>query len=142
MKTTNDLMNTISDKVTDSKQLDKYIDDISSTYDLSFTDYFDKTMLSHNMKKSQLVRESGISRTYLYQMLNGTRKPGRDNAITLCIASHFTLDETIRCLEILNEGILYPKVVRDSLIIYAISHKMSVPETNDLLFSKNEATLN
>lgn len=141
MKTTNDLMNTLTYKVQTPEELNKYIDNIDKYKDIDFITYFDTIMKKHNHKKSDLAKNSNISRTYVYQLLNGSKKPSRDNIITLCITSEFTLEETIRCLEISNEGILYPKSKRDSLIIYSINHKLTINETNELLFKEKEATL-
>ena len=142
MKTTNDLLNVLNNKVDTPKDLDKYIEKLDKYNSDDFVKYFSEIMNKHKIKKSDLVKRSGIDRTYFYQILNGTRKPGRDNAIALCVASGLSFEETIRCLEILKEGILYPKNRRDSIIIYSINHKLSLNETNDLLFSKKEATLN
>ena len=142
MKTTNDLLDVLSNKVDNTKDLDRYIDKLDKYNSDDFVKFFAESMSKHKIKKSELVKKSGIDRTYFYQILNGTRKPGRDNALALCIASGLSLDETIRCLEILKEGVLYPKDKRDSIIIYSINHKLSLNETNDLLFSKKEATLN
>ena len=140
MKTTNDLLNVLNETTTNDN-LDTYLDNIEKYQGMNYYDYFDALRSKHNIKKSDIARDSGISRTYCYQILNGTRKPGRDNAIALCIAARFTLSETIRFLEILNLGILYPKIKRDSIIIYSINRSLSVQETNELLYSKKEATL-
>ncbi|MBR3042214.1 MAG: helix-turn-helix transcriptional regulator [Eubacterium sp.] len=140
MKTTNDLLDILNDTQTE-ENLKSYLDSIDSYKDMNYYDYFETIRIKHNIKKSEIAHKSGISRTYCYQILNGTRKPGRDNAIALCLATHFTLSETIRFLEILNLGILYPKVKRDSLIIYSINRGFSVQETNELLYNQKEATL-
>lgn len=140
MKTTNDLLEILNKTETDNN-LETYLDNIEKYRDNNFTDYFESLRVKHGVKKSDIAHESGISRTYCYQILNGTRKPGRDNLIALCIASHFTFSETIRSLEMLNLGILYPKNKRDSIIIYSINRGLSVQETNELLYNKQEATL-
>lgn len=142
MKTTNDLMDTLTRNIDNKDELDTYIDDISKYSDINLVDYFTERMKAHNVKKNELVRKSNISRTYTYQILNGTRNPGRDNLIALCIAAGFTLEETIRCLEISKLGTLYPKDARDSIIIYSINHQMSLADANNLLFNKNLRVLN
>ncbi|SEP94172.1 hypothetical protein SAMN02910369_00940 [Lachnospiraceae bacterium NE2001] len=140
MKTTNDLLEVLNE-IEDKTTLNDYLANIEKYKDLNYIDYFETVMNSHNIKKNELVNASGLSRTYCYQLINGTRKPGRDNALTLCIAAHFTLAEAIRYLELLELGTLYPKNIRDSIIIYAINRELTVQETNDLLYSKNEKTL-
>ena len=140
MNTTNDLMDILKDTRT-NENLDMYLVDIEKYKDMNYQDYFENIRKNHDVPKKEIAHTSGISRTYCYQILNGTRKPGRDNAIALCLSAHFTLPETIRFLEILQLGILYPKDIRDSIIIYSINRGLSVQETNELLYSKKEATL-
>ncbi|MCR5104169.1 MAG: helix-turn-helix transcriptional regulator [Eubacterium sp.] len=140
MNTTNDLMEVLNDTQT-NENLDIYLEDIEKYKDIHYQDYFESIREQHGVSKNELAHESGISRTYCYQILNGTRRPGRDNAIALCIAAHFNLPETIRFLEILKLGILYPKDQRDSIIIFSINRGFSVQETNELLYSKKEAIL-
>ena len=140
MKTTNDLMTTINN-ITDKETLDLYLKTIKKYKDLNYLEYINAIISDHGISKNDIVKASEINRTYCYQILNGTRKPGRDNAIAIALSSQFTLAETITLLELLEIGTLYPKNTRDSIIIYAINRNMSVKETNELLYSKNEKTL-
>jgi len=141
MRTTNDLLNVLNSEIKNESDLDSYIERIDEYQGLDYMSYFESIRTRHGTKKNTIAKSSGISRTYCYQMMNGSRRPGRDNAISLAIAAGFTLEETLRYLELLEEGILYAKNKRDALIIYSISHKSSVSETNELLYSKGEKTL-
>ena len=141
MKTTSDLMKILNSKVNTTQDLEKYIEEIESFNPTDFVPYINETLKKHGIKKNTLAKTSNIYRTYLYQILNGSRKPGRDHILSICIAAGFTIEETIRCLEIINEGILYPRNKRDSIIIFAINHKYDVSQTNELLYNNNEKTL-
>ena len=67
------------------------------------------------------IKESGLP-DYAYQIVNGTRNnPGREKIICLCIAAHMNITETKRALEIAQAGILYPKNIRDAIIIKHIN---------------------
>lgn len=67
------------------------------------------------------IKESGLP-DYAYQIVNGTRSnPGREKIICLCIAAHMNITETKRALEIAQAGILYPKNIRDAIIIKHIN---------------------
>ncbi len=145
-------MNITADKKTDDllliiKQaenegdLKRYISDTTEYAGRSFTEYFEALLEERNISKADMVKRSGIERTYTYQLLNGTRVPGRDNLLRLCIGAQLTLEETTRCLEMLSLGILYAKNARDAVIIYAICRGMSVEETNALLYDMKKATL-
>lgn len=59
--------------------------------------------------------------------------------ISLCVEAD--LRETDRLLRLSDSSALYPKIRRDALIIYAISHKMSMEDTNHLLIRNEETPL-
>ncbi len=140
MKTTNDLLN-ILNETKDPNALNSYLADIEKYKDLNYIDYYETILKENNIQKSDIVRLSGLDRTYCYQLMNGTRKPGRDYAIILSIAARMNIGQVIRYLELLNLGTLYPKNIRDSIIIYSINREMTVIETNELLYTKGEKPL-
>ena len=140
MKTTNDLMN-ILNEIESDKSLDEYLEKIEKYKDLNYLEYYLTVIKDHSVSKNDVVKDSSLNRTYCYQMLNGTRKPGRDNAIALSIAGKLNIAETVRYLELLGLATLYPKDMRDSIIIYAINRGLTITETNELLYSKKEKTL-
>ena len=135
MKDTSDFYNELKEADSE-KALDKIMHD-NSFKALSFVEYYNALIESRGLSKNKVIKASGISRTYAYQLLNGLRQPGRDNAIVLCIAGGLDIDETNRCLTLLKTGILYAKDPRDAIIIYSITNRMSLEDTNALLYRKN-----
>lgn len=107
----------------------------------SFSEYFCSYILKNNIVESDLIHASQIQRNYAYQILNGTKKPGRDKVLALCIAAQMSLDETQRALTLSNSGKLYPRRKRDSIIIFAIDKKISVQQTNELMYEEDEMPL-
>ncbi len=95
----------------------------------------------YGLKNSEAFKRAEIERTYGYQILNGTRKPGRDKIVALGLACHFNLKEVQTALSISGEGTLYYKNRRDAVLIYCINQKKTVPETRDLLESFEFASL-
>lgn len=93
------------------------------------------------MPPAELIERAHLQRNYGYQILNGTKRPGRDKVIALCLALHLSFEETQRALTISKEGILYPKNLRDSVLIFSIHQKLSVMDTNALLDERGEAPL-
>lgn len=140
MKTrkTKDLEKVLS-TIQDEDTLHQYLKDIKNINEASFYEYY--ASQTKNYEKSELVQDSGIERSYCYHILNGTKKPSRDKILCLCIAAKFDTEQTKRALEIANEGILYAKSSRDTLIQYAINQKLSVIETNILLEEHQEKVL-
>ena len=129
---TGDLLNKLTS--TDSPEdLDLYLEQIRDKYPKDLSSYV-KTILSEkSMSTADMQKKSGIDRTYIYQIMDGSKHPGRDKIIAIAIACEMTLAECQRALEIAQEGILYAKSRRDSLIIYAINKKLTIMELNALL---------
>lgn len=128
----------ILNQAENSEGLKKYLEDTADYSNTDFHTYFNNLLEKKQISKSDMVQRSGIERTYLYHILNGSRTPGRDNTLRLCIGAGLSLEETMRCLELLSIGILYAKNKRDSIIIYSINRKFSVDETNSLLYEMGE----
>ena len=120
-------------------ELNKYTENLSEqSENLSLSEYFTTFLRLHNILESDLIRSSQIQRNYAYQILSGTKNPGRDKVLALCLAAHMNYDETQRALALGGVGKLYPRRKRDSIIIFALNQKLSVQQTNELLFEENE----
>lgn len=140
-KTTDNLLKQLSDVSTVS-ELHKYTSAAAKAgYKLTFHEYLSDILNSSSLSARELIHRSGIQRNYAYQILNGTKRPGRNKVLSLCIAAGLTLDETQKALTIAGEAILYPKSKRDSILIFCINKKSSVQQTNELLYELNEDIL-
>lgn len=136
-KNTTELLNRLK-STTDIKELENYINSIDNYNYTDFAKYILSKCDEKGIKKSILIQNAGISRTYGYQILNGDKNPSRDKIIKLCISAKLNLDETERALAIAKVGKLYAKDPRDSAIIFAINKGLSVMDTNNFLFNLNE----
>lgn len=112
--------------------------DFIHKYEKSFekcdvVDYFERILKNKGLKKSEVIQQADIERTYGYQLLNGTKKPSRDKLIQLCMGAKLKVEETQMALKRTGFAPLYPKNKRDCIIIYAIKSGKSVSETDALL---------
>lgn len=107
----------------------------------SFLEYFFHILKEKEINESTLIHNSQIQRTYAYQILNGTKNPGRDKVIALCLAAQMNLEETQRALILANLGQLYPRRHRDSILIFALEQGLDVQQANELLFEEKEEIL-
>ena len=129
---TSDLMNKLT--ATDTpEELDRYLEEIRDKYPKDFSSYIKTILAEKGMSVANMQKKSCIDRTYIYQIMDGSKHPGRDKIIAIAIACEMTLPECQRALEIAREGILYAKNRRDSLVIYAVNKKMSIMDLNGLL---------
>lgn len=107
----------------------------------TFSEFIESHRCKADMTPAQLIESAQIQRNYGYQILNGTKNPGRNKVIALCLALSLSYEEVQRALTIAKEGILYPKNSRDSVLIFCINKRMSVMETNELLDARGEELL-
>ena len=88
----------------------------------TFHRYLEAIITEKGLDRSEVVKRSGISNNYVYQILSGKKpNPGRDKIIALSMASEMTYKETQRALEISGLAPLYPRDERDVRIAIAIN---------------------
>ena len=116
----------------------------------NFPDYYRSLPSVQQLESGELIQRSGLERSiqrsglersYYYQVMKGTRSPGRDKVLRLCIAAGLTLRETTRALELSGNAPLYPKNRRDIILTVAINQSASVDDANLLLFKYGEEPL-
>lgn len=102
--------------------------------------YLNELLAIKGKSLTDVARNSGIGE-YIYKIFGGSRKPSRDILISVSLGMELTLDETQLLLRISKFAVLDPRDRRDSIIIYAISGKKTVFDTDDILAAKNFCTL-
>ena len=107
----------------------------------SFPEYFESLEEVKTLGSSELIRRSSLERSYYYQIMKGTRSPGRDKVLRLCLAAGLTLRETTRALELSGNAPLYPKRRRDIILSVAVNQKAGVIDANLLLEKYGEEPL-
>ena len=141
-KHTTDKLTDILKSTGNTSELQDYMNKLEDipTY-ISFQEYFNSLPQVESIEKAELIRKTGIERSYGYQLLKGTRSPGRDKIILFCIAAGLDLHETQRALKSAGEGVLYPRMRRDAILIFAINEALSITDTQELLDQFGEITL-
>ena len=125
----------ILEQVKDCKEADQFIDVYKEREFTYFYEYLNWMIGAKGLTTAEVVAASGISRNYVYNILNGDKKkPGRDKVIALCIGARMNYSQTQRGLEIAKVAPLYPKDERDVRIAVAINNGINdVTEVNLLL---------
>lgn len=106
-----------------------------------FCHYLYEIMDKHNMTAKDVIRKSGIERSYYYHILSGQKTPGRNILLRICFCISATLSETNQLLRLANHNPLYAKVHRDAALIFAIDKKYTMQEANTLLIQAGEQPL-
>lgn len=111
-------------------------------YPMKLSEFLKKVTEERGMKPSEIMRRSGLKKSYFYQLLDGTREnPSRDTLIQLGFGIGFTLDELQEFLTNCGAAQLYPRIARDGIIIYAVQHGLDIIECDILLAENGEKTL-
>ena len=95
--------------------------------------FFDELLFETGMKKSEIIQEANIARTYGYQLMEGRRRGKRDYYILIAIAMKLDLKTAQRMLGITRCGTLHPLVKRDAAVIFAINHGYSTSQTYEFM---------
>lgn len=121
-KDTTRSLSKILEKVRTSQDAEHFITDHTKRKQTMFYQYINALIAEKNIPLPEVVSNSGISKNYIYNILNGTRKnPGRDKVIALCIGAKANYSQLQRAPELANVPPLYPKSERDARIAIAVN---------------------
>ena len=100
-------------------------------------------MLLHRkkLKRATVAKDSGVNKTYVFQIFKGDKKPSRDKLIAIAVGMHLNEEETQRMLKLAGHSELYPRVARDALILFAIQRGKDIWETDTALYKHGFPTL-
>lgn len=138
----------MSNRSANTKKLMRMLSDTDNIKE--FLDKHKKDMINHDLTTrvnnlrdekglsvAQIVKRSGMSQSYCYQVFKGQRQPSRDKIIQLGIGLRLSLSEMNDLLRLANKANLYCKHIRDAIIIYAFNNKLDIFQLEDLLYEKD-----
>ena len=138
-KSTDELL----DALVKTDDIDAYLKGNSeSLTDRALSSLLTTILENKGLVKSDVIHKTEMSEVMGYQIFSGVRKPSRDSLISICIAMQLELPEVQDLLKYAGFGMLYPRSVRDSVLIHGICRGLTVPQINELLFDRGEKTLN
>ena len=123
-----------------SSSIEAYLDD-ETPRNRFLPDYLKEVLAEKGLKRSDVIRASGINSTVVYDIFAGKSNPGRDHAIMLAFGMNCNLRETQGLLRQAGVSELYSKIRRDAIIIWCIEQGLSRAQTDDELFRFSEKTL-
>lgn len=138
-KRTNDLMEELSGQDTD---LDRYFEENPTSFiNVDIKEFWKNAVDTSSKTKSDIINKADMSYCYFYDVINGRKIPSKDKIIRIVLAMNLSLDDCQEALRISGKSALYPRIKRDSIIIYAINKGYSIYQTNDLLAEHGEEML-
>lgn len=137
-KSTTDLLNELNQ----TSHIDQYLKENGEyIIDQSLSKYLCDIIESKNLSKSDIIKKSDINEIYGYQIFSGKRTPSRNKLLCICIGADFSLEETNETLKFAGFSPLFPKIMRDSIIIFGIQNHHQIWEINESLYNHQLQTL-
>lgn len=131
----------VKNKLLESDNIDDFMDSASASFvEPSFSDRLNALMEEAGVGKGQVVKDSGLSTPYVYELFSGHKVPTRDKLIMLAFGLRVNLDNLQELLKLCNHGPLYPKVKRDAVVMFCINKGLNIFETDEMLFELDEKT--
>lgn len=125
-----------------AEDIGRFMEEHDGDYqELTFSGYLDYLMKSKGLKKSQVIKASGLNESFAYQIFAGYKNPSRDKLLALAIGMQLTSTECQRFLKLAGTGELYAKNRRDAIILFGLQKNLSLAEINDILFDMEEFML-
>ena len=132
----------LQQELMDSSNLNEFLSDHQEHFsNESVPEILNRLFEKRSISKAVLAKQSGMSEIYLHQIFAGRRNPSRSRLICLCYGLSATLEETQDLQKLSGFAQLYPKIRRDTIIMYGLVHNVSLFDINDKLFSEDEETL-
>jgi DNA-binding phage protein len=131
-KTTTELLSIMKHSTNISNYLESVSDDFIEKMPLC--NYLSDILEEKNIKKSAVIQKSGLDRGYCYDIFSGSKTPSRDKVLAICFALELSPAEVQQLLKYTEYPQLYAKIERDSVILFALEHKLSLSEVNELLY--------
>lgn len=138
-KSTEDLLEELQNE---NCKIDEYLkgNGESFVYD-KIKDFWETAIEKSGYSKSNIINKSDFSYCYFYDVINGRKIPGRDKIIRLILTMKLSVDECQEALRISGRSALYPRIKRDSIILFAISNGYSIYQLSELLADAVEEPL-
>lgn len=122
-----------------SKSIEGYIEANKEDFqEISLSDYLNNILIQKQLSKSEAIKKSNLNNIYAYKIFSGERNPERNKLLCLCFGLNMNFDETQRALKIAGCSALYPRIRRDSIIIFAINEQADLITCNEMLYELNE----
>lgn len=130
-KSTQELLKILNESPQISDYIEKEEDNMVQS---ELYQYLNMLLNEKQISASQMIKLSGLDRTYTYEILSGKKKPSRDKVLAICFALELTFEETQNLLKATGYPILYARIKKDSILIFALQHNAALADANEMLF--------
>lgn len=98
-----------------------------------FHEYITSLCAEQNEVPEHIILRAGLEKSFGHQLFSGRRAPSRDTVLQLAFGFSLSVAGTQELLKVARKSPLYPRVKRDSAIIYCLYHGISFVDTQIIL---------
>lgn len=132
----------LDDKLKSTNDIQSYLSENEAEFDDKNFYTLLNTLIAESCKtKAKIAADSCISEPYLYNLINGEKRPTRDVVIKLSFGLCLSLKTTERLLKLAGYSNFYVRRKRDSILKYAFMNNLSLMEADDLLVEHGFSTM-
>ena len=107
--------------------IDRFFDENAEACMLpGFSEYITQMCETRQEVPEQVIKRSGIERSFGHRLFSGARNPSRDTVLQLAFGFGLSPDEAQQLLKITQMSPLHPKVKRDAVIAYCLHNGKDV----------------
>lgn len=99
----------------------------------SFNEYITELCKKQGDVAERIIKRANIERSFGHQIFKGVRNPSRDTVLQLAFGFKADINMTQELLKHARMSILYPRIKRDTAIIYCLHHHFTIVETQQVL---------
>ena len=117
------------------RSLDQFLQREESTFFLpSFSEYITDWCQKNRQVPEQVILRAGLEKSFGHQLFSGRRNPSRETVLQMAFGMQVDVPEAQKMLRIAGKSILYPRIKRDTVIIYCLHNKISLSDTEIILY--------
>lgn len=99
----------------------------------SFSEYITELCKKQGGVAERIIKRANIERSFGHQIFKGARNPSRDTVLQLAFGFEADINMVQELLKHAGMSTLYPRIKRDTAIIYCLYHHFTVVETQQVL---------
>ncbi len=99
----------------------------------TFSEYLNAWCKKNLEVPEQVIRRSNIEKSYGHQLFSGKRNPSRDTVLQLAFGMQADLYQAQEMLRIAHRSPLYPRIKRDTVLIYCLYNRISLLDAQIIL---------
>ena len=120
------------------RSLERFFQRNESAYLVTaFSDYLSHWCKTHQQVPEQLIRRANLEKSFGHQLFSGKRRPSRDTVLQLAFAMGADVAQAQDMLKIARKSLLYPRIKRDTVIIYCLHNHIRLVDAEIILADLN-----